>query len=196
MNEAASLVGLHPNTVRAHLDVLVRSGDVTRETDSRASRGRPRELYRASEPPPSLRNYALLAELLAAGLAERADAPEEAERAGREWTERNSAHPDERKPAHSEAGRSEPHPAPGRERLAPVLGLLTEVGFAPQMTADGSRIMLRHCPFLEVARAHPEVVCEAHRGLLQEALDRVAPGVRARLVPFAEPGLCIAELDR
>ena len=60
---------------------------------------------------------------------------------------------------------------------------------------DDARIGLRHCPFLEVARAHPEVVCPLHLGLMQGAMQAwAAPVSVATLTPFAQPDLCVAEL--
>jgi predicted ArsR family transcriptional regulator len=57
------------------------------------------------------------------------------------------------------------------------------------------RIGLRRCPFQEVARQHPDVVCALHLGLMQGALEELrAPVTASRLEPFAQPGLCIAHL--
>lgn len=186
--EVAPLVGLHPNTVRAHLDVLVRTGRVTRSTEARSTPGRPRELYEAAGAPDEEGSHALLAELLAAGLAEAVPDPAgAAARAGRRWA------------ATSADVTAAPLPGPGDTSAAldPVIRLLTRTGFAPELSEDASTIRLHHCPFRDVAAAHPGVVCSAHLGIIQGALDRLGTDVVAtRILPFVQPDLCLAELGR
>jgi predicted ArsR family transcriptional regulator len=64
---------------------------------------------------------------------------------------------------------------------------LEACGFEPR--AEGDRIVLRNCPFEELARAHQTLVCGANlelvRGILQELGRRRES---ARLEP--EPGRC------
>ena len=56
-------------------------------------------------------------------------------------------------------------------------------------------VWLRRCPFREVAEHRRNVVCQLHLGLMQGVLDQLhAPVTAARIHPFAEPSLCIAEL--
>ncbi|MEV5412241.1 helix-turn-helix domain-containing protein [Thermopolyspora sp. NPDC052614] len=69
--EIAAEVGLHPNTVRAHLALLVEHGYATGRTEDRERPGRPRLLYTATaklgreeEGEDKRRNYRLLAEVL------------------------------------------------------------------------------------------------------------------------------------
>jgi predicted ArsR family transcriptional regulator len=72
-----------------------------------------------------------------------------------------------------------------------------ERGFSPELVQEGPTtvIRLRTCPFLAVARAHPEVVCALHLGLLQGSWERLgAPAVHASLHPFSRPGMCLARL--
>jgi predicted ArsR family transcriptional regulator len=47
VQEVASRCGLHPNTVRCHLDALVEAGLATREPQLRATPGRPSIVYHA-----------------------------------------------------------------------------------------------------------------------------------------------------
>jgi predicted ArsR family transcriptional regulator len=81
---------------------------------------------------------------------------------------------------------------------AELVRVLDDVGFAPEVDPDdGRRVLLRHCPFLEAAEAHAEVVCSVHRGLMDGALAEMgAPLVTERLIPFAEPRGCVAQLVR
>ncbi|WP_402844088.1 ArsR family transcriptional regulator [Microbacterium sp. GXS0129] len=48
IDDLTSATGLHPNTVREHLQRLIESGFVLAEAEHRTTRGRPRTLYRAA----------------------------------------------------------------------------------------------------------------------------------------------------
>jgi predicted ArsR family transcriptional regulator len=83
------------------------------------------------------------------------------------------------------------------QALTEVVRLLADSGFMPEVSADRSRIDLHHCPFRDLAVAHPEVVCGAHLGILQGALAELgAPLQATRLLPLVEPDLCVATLER
>lgn len=187
--ELAPLVGLHPNTVRAHLDVLVRTGEVSRRSDARNTPGRPRELYEATGVATGDRNYRLLAQVLAGRLAELTEDPaREAVTAGRHWAGKQGD--DDATVAVPAAPAAPTAPS---EPLVPVLRMLRASGFAPELSPDGSQILLHHCPFLELAVDQPEVVCGAHLGLIQGALE--GTGVAAtRILPFVQPHVCVTEL--
>jgi len=187
--ELASAVGRHANTVRAHLEVLVRSGHVERRTDARGTPGRPREVYRATGAPIGDRSYQLLAELLTHHLsASSKDPGGAAQEAGRSWAQVSG-------PSTAAVPSVSPPPGSPREALAPVLRMLSAAGFAPELTADASAIGLRHCPFRELAAQHPEIVCRAHLGLIQGMLAHVgAPLGATQILPFVSPELCVAIL--
>jgi predicted ArsR family transcriptional regulator len=52
------------------------------------------------------------------------------------------------------------------------------------------------CPFREVAERYQGVVCTVHMGLVQGVLEQLrAPVTADRLLPLAEPAVCIAELS-
>lgn len=72
--------------------------------------------------------------------------------------------------------------------------LLDEQGFAPE--ADGRRVRMCRCPFKDLAESHGEVICSLHLGMLRGALEELGAPVRVEaLRPFAEPGVCVVELD-
>lgn len=76
--------------------------------------------------------------------------------------------------------------------------ILDQIGFAPEVSEEGQGLVVlqRHCPFLEVAQSHQEVVCSVHLGLMRglvEGLD--APVAVDRLTPFATPNGCRASLS-
>ena len=54
---------------------------------------------------------------------------------------------------------------------------------------------MRRCPFHELAEAQPQIICAAHRGLIDGALAELGCGLAVeRLDVFVEPGLCVAHL--
>lgn len=187
VGDLAAASGLHANTVRAHLEVLVREGRATRRTEQRATRGRPRELYEATGAPDPAQAYAALALLLAEQLAAATtDLAGEGERMGRRW----AAHDDV-------AARSAPEASPPTvDGVTQVVHVLRRAGFAPELSEDGTRLLLHSCPFREVAAAQPTVVCQAHLGLIRATLERSgSPVVASTIQPFVAPDLCVASFD-
>jgi predicted ArsR family transcriptional regulator len=181
--EVAEAVGLHANTVRTHLDLLVETGYAARDTEAPRGPGRPRVVYRATSTTDDGRNYRLLAELLARYLvATNEHAGDAAVEAGRRWAA------------------TTPLPVDGlggSDGIARVLHMLADAGFAPEMGEDGSSIYLHSCPFRELAQTQRDVVCGAHLGIIQGALAEVDAHVQApALLPFVEPDLCVASLIR
>jgi predicted ArsR family transcriptional regulator len=182
----ANELGVHPNTVRFHLDVLVLQGRVERVAPDRKSPGRPPLLFRAvpGMDPTGPRDYRLLAEVLTESLAAGPDPAERSIEAGRVW-------------GHHLARSAVPVPAGSPEPTERLVALLDGLGFAPERreVAGRSQIGLRNCPFLDLVETRSEVICPVHLGLMQGALDAWgAPVTVGRLEPFAEPDLCLAHL--
>jgi len=188
VREIASRAGLHPNTARFHLEALVQAGLASKEPQQRESLGRPSMAYSASgeDGPTGQRRYRLLAEMLTGMIAAVMPRPgEAATEAGREWGRylTGQLQPYER----LDAG----------EALERLRATMERIGFAPELTAQGSRyrLLLRQCPFREVAERHQDVVCALHLGLMQGALAQMRTTVTVgRLQPFAEAWGCTAEL--
>lgn len=189
VHELARRVALHANTVRVHLNALVEAGLVAGETESPRGRGRPRIAYSASPgDEPGGRRYRLLAEILTAlvgrfGGAARA----QLEEIGAAW---GSYLLDAPPPFAT---------LPEEQAITRVLDMLAEVGFRPRLESSerGERIVMRPCPFLELARQHQDVICPIHLGLLRGALAEAGAKMTAvRLDPFVEPDICIAQLAR
>jgi predicted ArsR family transcriptional regulator len=184
--EIAHLIGVHPNTARFHLEALVDDGIVERTQDAPSGPGRPRIAYRAR---PGLarggaRRYRELAEVLLGHLAASEDPVTAAVAAGRRW-----------------GAQMIPRPAPFHavtqdEAVDRLTAMLDDLDFAPQSDADTpDRVRLRHCPFLELAEPHRDLVCPLHLGLMQGALTELrAPITVAALEPFAETTACLAHL--
>jgi predicted ArsR family transcriptional regulator len=190
--ELAQRIDLHVNTVRTHLGVLEEAGLVETVTEERDRPGRPRLLYRAGpeQAPPDAADdgYRFLATILASHLGATSDDPAAtAEQAGRVWGGFVVDKP-------TPFARLDPAAAVDR-----VVTMLDEFGFSPEVEGRGSdhpRLVLRRCPFLDVAREHQAVVCSIHLGLVRGALEQLEAGVEAQdLVPWAEPDACISHLQ-
>ena len=181
--EVARRVGLHVNTVRVHLTALADAGLVASDTTAPRGRGRPRLVYRATAAEPDDgRRYRLLAEILTALVARfRPDATAQLEEIGEAW-------------GHYMVESPPPYASvPDEEAVERLLALLAEIGFEPAL--DERRILMRPCPFLELARRHQDVVCPIHLGLMRGALAELGAETRAeRLEPFVRPDLCVAAL--
>jgi predicted ArsR family transcriptional regulator len=188
VQEVAARSGLHVNTARFHLDGLVDAGLAERAIEGRGQPGRPRAMYQADAAGDQVgrRSYQLLAQMLTSLVADVVPRTEHAAvEAGRAWGGYLAERP---------APSQRVDAADGIRRLSAVLA---SAGFAPGVVADLADpvIPLRHCPFREIAREHPEVVCSLHLGLMQGVLTEVrAPVVADRLDPFVEPSLCLAHL--
>lgn len=192
--EVAEHVGLHQNTVRSHLDLLVDSGFAIRRSEAPRGPGRPRVVYEATAVPDGEHNYRLLAEVLAQHLVATTERPGEAAvNAGRSWA-RSTGKREDGDDGNGTAGGL---PVSEDAAIAAVVRMLGDSGFAPELSADGTSLNLHRCPFRELAVSHPDVVCGAHLGIIQGALAELGDMVSAtRLLPFVTPGLCVATLTR
>lgn len=181
-------LGLHVNSARFHLDALAEDSLVAREREERSTPGRPKVLYAVTSaaPPVAHRSYRLLAEILTSVLTGRLPEPSAAaEEAGQAW------------------GRYLAPAAPPNQRTdrSESLGLLVDtldrIGFDSHVVDEPGdlRLEVSHCPFLEVAEQHHEVVCAVHLGLMRGILQQTGATVRATsLEPLVEPSRCIAHL--
>lgn len=196
--ELAERMNLHVTTVRFHLDALCEDGAVARTRIKRDGVGRPRTGYVAVR---DRLDYRSLAEILAMELGETAaERQERAERAGERWADRIVAADDSvaEGPVTPTGSSADAGIDECADRIA---GIFARMGFGAELTAaedgDGSRrtILLHTCPVRDLARAHPEVSCAMHRGLLRGLLNAEnAPGGNAELEPFVEPEMCIARV--
>jgi predicted ArsR family transcriptional regulator len=176
--QLAEQTGLHANTVRAHLDVLVEARLVSSTLEPRTRPGRPRRLFAALPRPEAVaREHELLAGALAASLDPLPDGPRLAAESGRSWGR----------------GLADEPAASADEAFARVVALLAERGFAP--VAEGREITMCSCPFRELAVRYERIVCSLHKGLMEGALERLeAPLEVAELRPWAMPDRCVARL--
>jgi predicted ArsR family transcriptional regulator len=190
-DEAADALGLRRSVAAFHLDRLVSDGLLTASYRRLSGRsgpgaGRPAKLYRRSAlrrvvslPP---RQYELVARILADAVSELEDRPEA--RAAVEAAVRGSA---------TRAGKDV-----GR-RAAPAAptDALAAAGFEPDEQAGTGTVLVRNCPFHELAEAHRQLVCNLNLAFVQgllRGLGSSAEGVGAHLEPA--PGRCCLTLSR
>ena len=182
----AEQVGLHANTVRAHLEMLEKVGLVTSGFEERHRQGRPRRLYQSTPSlppaPPEASAYAALAQALAASIDDAdVDATQIVASAGARWGR--------------ELMDASPSHAVGMDHIrTELVALLDRLGFAAASDPSG-RIDLHRCPFADVARAHPDIVCGLHQGILTGALEVLDFDGVVRLEPFVTPSTCSVWLE-
>ena len=167
--EIAETLGLHPNTVRPHLERMRDVGLLDIETEARGTVGRPQHRYSLA-----------------------ADAPLPG--AGARHLPRPGPHAaaggGHRRPGRRGGGRGRPRPGPGRrgggraadatrapdpagDAVACLEGLMSRLdalGFDPAVAVDAegmATVAFTHCPFRELAETHPEIVCSLHQGLVE-----------------------------
>jgi predicted ArsR family transcriptional regulator len=180
VEELAEDLGLHPNTVRAHLVVLEETELVVSSVERGGRPGRPRRLF-VAVPEEAEEEHALLASALASALEPLPNGAEIAEDAGRSW-----------------GGVLVERLEPGRVADAAacvdrVESLLHRRGFAPDRLSGD--LVMRRCPFRELAERYPQVICAFHAGLIGGAFAELGGSVELeRLEPWATPGTCVAHL--
>lgn len=155
-----ALVGTHHTAVRQHLAKLEDAGLVVEERLPITGRGRPRIGYRAAAERADGAPYRTLAGLLAAAVRTGEGVREAGRAAGR------------RQPA--PAG-SSADPAP-RSPVEALADQAAQLGFEPEIQpgpGDRSTILLRACPFADVAADAPEVVCDLHLGIAEGLAETI-----------------------
>jgi predicted ArsR family transcriptional regulator len=172
--EIAETLGLHPNTVRPHLERMRDVGLLSIETDARGAVGRPQHRYSLASDAPSLglepATFPVLARMLLRVAAAGGLGAEEAIEAGRDQGEADAA------PLAAEVA-----PAGDGCDLAAlcVEGLvarLDALGFDPAVASDddgSATVGFATCPFHELAEANPEIVCGLHHGLVAGFVEAV-----------------------
>ena len=184
-SELASRVGLHPNTVRWHLEILADAGIVASAPAPRTSPGRPRILYSLAPEPVAhgTDEHRLLATVLTGALAGSDNGAARAEEAGEAWGRYLLAKDPLARRSNDDAAVEE------------VVELLEGQGFEPSI-GDGEIHMAR-CPFHGLAESQPEVVCAVHQGLITGALSALGSDLEVeQLDVFVRPDLCVARLGR
>ena len=186
---AAEGTGASRENAAFHLDKLVEAGLLEASYMRLGGRtgpgaGRPSKVYRRSEQRLQLtlpaRRYELAAEVLAQALERprgkgaSANVAAAAHRAGAALGAT----------ARARTGRSGP--------LRRIIQLLDAQGYEPTEAPRGM-VRMRNCPFHEVARSHPDLVCGMNLAFMEGIVEgAAADGVSASLDP--QPGRCCVTL--
>jgi len=171
-DDVAAALRIPRATVAFHLDKLVAENLLAVTFERRTSRagpgaGRPAKLYRRSDRQLAVtvpeRHYELAAHLMAGALSTGTPLTVCARSAGAELAN------------------------PGDDARE----LLERHGFEPY--PDGRDVALRNCPFHDLARAHPDLVCGMTLGLVSGMLFGAGSALVAR--PDPRPGHCCVRLS-
>ncbi len=165
--EIADTIGLHPNTVRPHLERMRDVGLVEVGAVARGEIGRPQHRYSLAVDAPSLGLeppvMPVLARMVLAMAARLGAGPDDARAVGAE-----------------EGGRRSAPYAAAPSSLEALVSDLDRLGFDPVVSdayatdAAGNRIVdpdtavvaFANCPFGDLADQHAELVCSLHHGLV------------------------------
>jgi predicted ArsR family transcriptional regulator len=179
-DQAAAATGISRKLAAFHLEKLAAAGLLEAATPDPASRqpgpGRAPKAYRANHDELTVsipeRRYDLLADVLTQALV--ADRPAGTARLAAHRIAHDRGHAlGEQARATRRLGRL------GPERTLTVTSeLLAACGYEPARTPDQRQLVLRNCPFQQLARSTPELVCALNHDFLAGLLQ----GLRARRV--------------
>ncbi|MDQ5975501.1 MAG: hypothetical protein QG661_2710 [Actinomycetota bacterium] len=170
--------GLHANTVRGHLDVLLAGDLISREPAESPGRGRPKWLYRAVTPKAS--PFQFLAQALTVQLA-RADSAEFADEAAERWSQALPDLPVAESPD---------------EAVSETTDALNRLGFHATASPVGDAISVTQCPYAALVDDNP-VICDIHTALVVRLLDQTGQPVTLDSMDiWAREGMCVARLHR
>jgi predicted ArsR family transcriptional regulator len=175
ITELTEATGLHPNTVREHLQRLIEGGHVIQSTEHRKTRGRPRTLYSAATGSRSASSPIARRKVRDAAL--RGDVM----RRVMPWTGSSV----------QRIGEQATH------QLDAIVEHLTESGFDPVVDERALTIDLSPCPHATSQSGHRPTLCAVHLGLMQAVLAEAGGPLRAACIHADERGTdCVVELTR
>ncbi len=181
--DIADTLGLHPNTVRPHLERMRDVGLLDVEIDNRGSVGRPQHRYRLADGAPSLGleppAYPALAHMLAQTALNARVTPDAAAAAARD------------------EGRDRASRASSKGCVKALTSALADLGFDPAVATEGDLVTIAftHCPYRELAEAHPDLVCHLHRGLIEGFVEEIGGASVERFGTLADRDPCQVELS-
>ncbi|WP_194764992.1 helix-turn-helix transcriptional regulator [Microbacterium sp. UFMG61] len=176
IGELCEATGLHPNTVREHLQRLIEGGYVIQASEHRTTRGRPRTLYSAATGMSDASSP--IARDKAKAAAERGDLlrrvlPASASALGRDAT----------------------------YQLDALIEHLEESGFEPVVDDEQLTVDLSPCPHAAGRAEDRPMLCSVHLGLMQGVLTEAGGPLAAEAVrtpalaaDCAVPAECVVQL--
>jgi predicted ArsR family transcriptional regulator len=162
--DVAEALGLHANTIRPHLDRMRDAGLLAVEVSGRGDIGRPQHRYSVAPDAPSLGLEPPTMPVLAAMVLAMA--------------KRLGASADDAQAVGDDEGRTRARRyASAPSALEALVSDLDRLGFDPVVSDaensggaaadDGAAVVaFANCPFADLAREHPELVCGLHRGMV------------------------------
>lgn len=171
ISELVAATGLHPNTVREHVQRLIDAGYVIAETERRTTRGRPRVLYTAAtgeddaSSPVAQRNA------------------QEAARRG-DLMRRVYAHD----VADTDLAPDALH------QIDALVEDLCVAGFDPVVDEQTLTVDLTPCPHAPAAE-HRGLLCHVHVGLMESVLVQAGGPLHVEgIAPSCDPAQCVVQL--
>ena len=174
-HDLADRLGLHPNTVRLHLERLREAGLVDVDAVHRGTVGRPQHIYSLAPGAPTLGLEPPAATVLSGLLAALAD--------------RMGAVADDAVAIGHSVGAKAVRRTPGSSCVEALEAEMARLGFDPALDDDGSMAFLR-CPYRELAEAYPELVCHLHRGICEGVVDAAGGGRVERFATLYDRDPC------
>ena len=185
VTDIASQLNMHVNTVRGHLDELMKLEAVQAVPARKQGRGRPSLVFHVRIPNNSsiAQEYTSLVSTLVELIGDpdnpSNDELKQAQQLGRKWARNMNVG----------TGWEQSY-----DSLSPALVTLRDMGFDPALETDDndspSRITLNSCPFVSKKVPHPsKLICALHQGLVQE-LSSASDKTHLVLVPYSGPGTC------
>ena len=197
--ELAEEAGLHQNSVRENLNVLIDQNLAGRVKLASEGPGRPSWGYFATAPEDTAttsKQLAWLAESFVHYLTETSDDPAaQAMQIGRNWAEhmlKGFKVPDHAAMGFDgavEASRLEIH-------MTKVRAFLSTQGYSAHLSdREEFTVELRSCPFVDAEGRVNPLMCQIHLGMLSEVLEVTSRGhIDVEVTPFAAPGVCDVHL--
>lgn len=189
--EIAESLDLHPNTVRPHLERMRDVGLLAIETEARGSVGRPQHRYSLAPDAPSLglepATFPVLARMLLRVAAAGGLSRDHVVDAGREQGEADAL---------ALALALDISTADAGTCVEGLVARLDALGFDPAVAAEEEQatVAFAHCPFRELAEAHPEIVCALHQGLVEGIVDTLGGATVDAFHPLTDRTPCQADL--
>ena len=179
VSDIAKEMGMHPNTIRGHLEELLSRDLVNITTAPSEGRGRPSNIFHTRTPKHAAvtREYIGLVRTMAECLTEGDE--EKAREIGRLWA--RQTHDSREMQADSTKA----------SQLNALIAILRDLGFDPSYPNPSGNIGLNACPFTSMGVSAPSsVICALHAGYL----DELSGGIVHKLLPYSRPSQCEIEL--
>ena len=182
--QVADMVGIHANTARFHLESLVDAGLATRQSEVSSQPGRRRILYAGNLPnqtPERVQGYRLLAQILTGTIAARSqDGGAAMYEVGYQWGAYATTRP-------------APFEVLNEEQIDHrVMDKLDTLWFSAEFKQEPCPCLeLHNCPFMDLARSAPGIICRMHVGMINGSLAELRSKQRVvEFHPLMGPALC------